>query len=92
MFDQTADAAAKNARLAEAIRAGKENRGYVTTGQGGTKIHAAAGIIKGHGGYNHPRSFCQPHTPRTYAHVMPNEATHTVTCQRCLASMAKKGL
>ena len=80
-----------NAKVREALAAGKAGRGYAVVGIGGSKLHAARGTINGWGGYVHPRALCQPHSPRTYAYVVEAQDAE-VTCQRCRAGLAKRGL
>jgi hypothetical protein len=61
---------------------------------GGAKVHAARSETRGHSGYIHPRAMCQPHTPRSYAgeYDPTSDNYPTVTCARCIASLAKAGV
>ena len=53
-------------------------------------VHAARGIVRGWGGFNHPRPMCQGHTSRVFFGLLPPD--RTVTCQRCIAALAKRGI
>lgn len=90
-FDVVADAQGKNATLAEIMKVAKSHghRGYVACTMNSAKVHAATTVHAGHSGYNHPRALCTPHTPRSYAGLMNEPHTAAITCQRCLASLAK---
>lgn len=85
---------AKNRQLrARLAYAREQGRGYVTCYLGGAKVHAAVSEMRGHSGHLHPRALCQPHTPRSYAgEYDPVGDEREVTCQRCLASLGKRGL
>lgn len=76
----------KNAELAAELVTAKAGRGYVAVHAGGTKIHAATGIVKGHSGYNHPRPLCMSATSLSYGSLTSDPHTTEVTCKRCLAS------
>lgn len=92
MTTDTDRAARHNAELAEKMAAAKATRGYLITYGGATgTVHAAVGIMRGHSGYNHPRSLCQPSTSMHY-HAARLTQDAPVTCKRCLASMAKRGI
>lgn len=81
----------KNARVRELLATAKaDGPGYIAVSLAGRKVHAAATTIRGHSGYIHPRALCQPHTPRSYA--VPWEDDREITCQRCLASLAGRGV
>jgi hypothetical protein len=90
-FDAVADAQGKNSTLAEIMKVAKSHghRGYVACTMNSAKVHAATTVHAGHNGYNHPRALCTPHTPRSYAGLVNEPHTAAITCQRCLASLAK---
>jgi len=70
--------------------------GYLLAHLGGKAVHAAVDTVRGHSGYIHVRTLCQPHSPKSYASEFDPQgeqaANLTVTCERCLASMGKRGL
>jgi hypothetical protein len=73
------------------MAAGREARGYTVVGYTTATRHAAVGTHHGHSGLNFPRGLCAPSTSRFYAWVLEDQDS-PVTCRRCLAALAKKGL
>jgi hypothetical protein len=76
-----------NADLAAGMHAAISARGYAIVSGTTSVRHASRGIVKGWGGYNHPRPLCQGHTSRVYFGLSADQ-TVPVTCKRCLASLA----
>lgn len=83
--------ATHNERVATTIREAKAARGFAVTTANTAVTHAATGVTVGHSGFNHPRSLCQNNTPRFY-HALVNDQAAEVTCKRCLAGLAKRGV
>jgi hypothetical protein len=78
--------------ILDAACASNEGRGVARLASGTTStIHAARGILRGWGGFNHARPLCQGHTSRVYFAPIVNQAK-PVTCKRCLAAIEKRGL
>lgn len=91
--DEAAYVVARNAQLHARLVYARAHRGYVTVYLGGEKVHAAVSTMRGYGGHEHPRAFCQPHTPRSYGgEDDPLGVEREVTCLRCLAGMHKRGI
>lgn len=93
-YDQAAAAERHNQQMVTALRAAKAGRGYAAVYLGGEKIHASRATVRGWGGFHHPRALCQPHTPRSFASILDGDRASTVevTCERCKAGLAKRGI
>jgi hypothetical protein len=76
------------AKLADA----KNARGYAAMIARGEKIHAGTQVTQGHSGFKHPRPFCMPATSLVYGSLTREPSSDEITCKRCLASIAKRGL
>lgn len=94
MWDQEADAKKKNIEKTDILNSALEARGYAACLIAAGAVHAAIRLTQGHHGYLHPRPLCQPASPRFYAgfYGKDHAATEPVTCKRCLAGMAKRGI
>jgi len=79
----------RNEGIKAALAAALAGRGYLVLAGG--KAHASIALVKGWGGHLHPRPLCQGHTSRKYYWTAADQS-QPVTCQRCLAGMAKRNL
>ena len=90
-WDEAAYRERHNVKVREALAEAKEGRGYVLVGLTTPTVHGSVATVKGHNGYVHPRTLCQPHSPRSYAWINDDQ-DGAATCLRCLAGLAKRGI
>lgn len=77
----------RNASLAANMAAAVADRGYAVVSAATPLCHASLGVVRGWGGYTHPRPLCQGHTTRIF-YALSTDQKQAVTCKRCLASLS----